>query len=53
LLVAISITTFFVDGLRWSAPAFSVFLGFITLLYFHKRETKIAGPLSSSHADSE
>ena len=53
LLVAISITTFFVDGLRWSVPAFSVFLGFITLLYFHKRETKIAGPLSSSHADSE
>ena len=53
LLAAISITTFFVDGLRWSVPAFSVFLGFITLLYFHKRETKIAGPLSSSHADSE
>jgi L-asparagine transporter-like permease len=53
LLVAISITTFFVDGLRWSVPAFSVFLGFITLLYFRNRETKIAGPLSSSHAESE
>ncbi|MGC2369033.1 MAG: amino acid permease [Candidatus Sulfotelmatobacter sp.] len=54
LLIAISITTFFVDGLRWSVPAFSVFLGFITLLYFRNRDTKIAGPLSSSsHAESE
>jgi len=53
LLVAISITTFFVDGLRWSVPAFSVFLGLITLLYFRNRETKIAAQLSSSHAESE
>jgi L-asparagine transporter-like permease len=42
LLVAISMTTFFVDGLRWSVPAFSVFLGFITLFYFRNRESKIA-----------
>lgn len=43
LLVAISMTTFFVEGLRWSVPAFSVFLGLITLLYFRHRERKIAG----------
>jgi len=42
LLVAISITTFFVDGLRWSVPAFSVFLGVITLLYFRNRDSKVA-----------
>jgi L-asparagine transporter-like permease len=40
LLVAISITTFFVDGLRWSVPAFSVFLGLISLLYFRARQHK-------------
>jgi L-asparagine transporter-like permease len=33
LLLAISVTTFFVEGLRWSVPAFSVFLGLITLFY--------------------
>jgi amino acid transporter, AAT family len=33
LLLAISITTFFVDGLQWSVPAFAVFLGLISLLY--------------------
>jgi L-asparagine transporter-like permease len=43
LLVAISMTTFFVDGLRWSVPAFSVFLGLITLLYFRSRERRTAG----------
>lgn len=37
LLLAISATTFFVDGLRWSVPAFSVFLGLISLLYLHRR----------------
>ncbi len=42
LLVAISMTTFFVEGLRWSVPAFSVFLGLITLLYIRNRERKIA-----------
>ncbi len=53
LLVAISMTTFFVDGLRWSVPAFSVFLGLITLLYFRNRKTKIAGEFSVSHAQPE
>src|ERR1700719_108973 len=36
LLLAISVTTFFVDGLRWSVPAFSVFLAAISLLYLRK-----------------
>ena len=40
LLLAISGTTFFVDGLRWSVPAFSVFLGIISVLYWRgRRET--------------
>jgi L-asparagine transporter-like permease len=37
LLLAISVTTFFVDGLRWSVPAFSVFLGGISLFYRRSR----------------
>ena len=37
LVLAISITTFFVDGLRWSVPAFSVFLSLISLLYVRAR----------------
>jgi len=37
LLLAISATTFFVDGLQWSVPAFSVFLGLISLLYWRSR----------------
>jgi amino acid transporter, AAT family len=41
LLLAISLTTFFVDGLQWSVPAFCIFLGLITLLYFRDRERKI------------
>ncbi|HKW77357.1 MAG TPA: amino acid permease [Terriglobales bacterium] len=33
LLLGIAITTFFVDGLEWSVPAFCVFLAIISLLY--------------------
>jgi amino acid transporter, AAT family len=33
LLLGIAATTFFVDGLQWSVPAFAVFLGFISLVY--------------------
>jgi AAT family amino acid transporter len=33
LLVAISVTTFFVDGLEWSVPAFAVFLAVISIWY--------------------
>ena len=40
LLLAVSATTFFVDGLQWSVPAFSVFLGLISLLYLHSRRRK-------------
>jgi amino acid transporter, AAT family len=42
LLIAISMTTFFVDGLRWSIPAFAVFLALITLVYLRNRGRKIA-----------
>jgi len=37
LLLGISVTTFFVDGLEWSIPAFSVFLGAISLVYWINR----------------
>jgi AAT family amino acid transporter len=37
LLLAISVTTFFVEGLEWSFPAFAVFLGLISLLYWQNR----------------
>jgi amino acid transporter, AAT family len=40
LLLAISVTTFFVDGLEWSVPAFSAFLGLITLVYWQNRRRK-------------
>jgi L-asparagine transporter-like permease len=40
LLVAISITTFFVDGLQWSVPAFLVFLGVISLFYQRVHDTR-------------
>jgi AAT family amino acid transporter len=40
LLLAISITTFFVEGLYWSVPAFLVFLGFISILYRQARQHK-------------
>jgi L-asparagine transporter-like permease len=40
LLLAISVTTFFVDGLQWSIPAFSVFLAAISLLYWSNRQGK-------------
>jgi L-asparagine transporter-like permease len=38
LIVAVAITTFFVDGLQWSVPAFSVFLVLISLLYLRVRQ---------------
>jgi hypothetical protein len=30
-----------VDGLQWSVPAFSVFLGIISLLYLRTRGRKV------------
>jgi amino acid transporter, AAT family len=40
LLLAISVTTFFVDGLEWSVLAFSVFLGVISFFYLQGRRRK-------------
>ncbi|HKT52675.1 MAG TPA: amino acid permease [Candidatus Angelobacter sp.] len=40
LLLAISVTTFFVQGLEWSFPAFAVFLGVISLLYWQNRRRR-------------
>jgi L-asparagine transporter-like permease len=40
LLLAISVTTCFVEGLQWSIPAFSVFLGLISLLYLRGKGHK-------------
>jgi L-asparagine transporter-like permease len=40
LLLAIAATTFFVDGLQWSVPAFSIFLGLISILYLLERRHK-------------
>jgi L-asparagine transporter-like permease len=42
-LLAISVTTFFVDGLQWSVPAFAVFLGLISLLYLRTRRNNQLG----------
>jgi L-asparagine transporter-like permease len=36
-IVAIAVTTFLVDGLQWSVPAFSIFLALISLLYLRIR----------------
>ncbi|HEY6307035.1 MAG TPA: amino acid permease [Candidatus Angelobacter sp.] len=37
VLLAISASTYFVEGLRWSVPAFLPFLGVISLLYLRSR----------------
>jgi L-asparagine transporter-like permease len=38
LLLGISVTTFFVEGLEWSIPAFTVFLSAISLVYLIRRK---------------
>ena len=43
LIAAVAVTTFFVDGLQWSVPAFSVFLGLISLLYLRVKQQERAG----------
>jgi L-asparagine transporter-like permease len=40
LLLAISVTTFFVDGLQWSVPAFCIYLVLISILYLRKRQAR-------------
>jgi hypothetical protein len=42
LLLAIAISTFFVDGLQWSVPAFSIFLGLISVFYLRGRRHKVS-----------
>jgi amino acid transporter, AAT family len=42
-IAAIAVTTFFVDGLQWSVPAFSVFLGLISLVYLRVRQQETSG----------
>ena len=42
-IIAISVTTFFVDGLRWSVPAFCVFLALISLLYLRLKRHETRG----------
>jgi L-asparagine transporter-like permease len=37
-IVAIAVTTFFVEGLQWSVPAFAAFLALISLLYLRIRQ---------------
>jgi L-asparagine transporter-like permease len=43
LIVAIAITTFFVDGLQWSVPAFGAFLVVLSLLYVSITRSKNSG----------
>jgi len=43
LIIAIAGTTFFVEGLQWSVPAFSVFLGLISLVYLRIRRQATTG----------
>jgi L-asparagine transporter-like permease len=43
LIIAVAVTTFFVDGLQWSVPAFSVFLVLISLLYLRIRRQETSG----------
>ena len=40
LLLGITITTFFVEGLKWSVPIFSSFLVLISLMYLTNRRRK-------------
>lgn len=51
VLVAIAFSTFFVEGLRYSVPAFGVLLAIISLLYWRVRQGETAGagvPLEAS-----
>src|ERR1700728_2048684 len=40
LLLAISVTTFFVEGLQWSVPAFCIFLTLISVFYVREHRAK-------------
>ncbi|MGH9756560.1 MAG: hypothetical protein ACRD4M_02390, partial [Candidatus Acidiferrales bacterium] len=45
-LVGIAVSTFFVDGLQQTVPAFAVFLLLITFAYWmvRRKEGRVAGP---------
>ena len=45
VLVGILASTFFVEGLRWSVPAFVPFLGVISFLYWRSRRRTPASPV--------
>jgi len=42
-IIAIAVTTFFVEGLQWSVPAFCVFLVLISQLYLRIRHQETSG----------
>jgi hypothetical protein len=46
LLLGIAITTFFVDGLEWSVPAFTIFLAAISLVYLRSTRKIRAAEIS-------
>jgi amino acid transporter, AAT family len=46
LLLGISVTTFFVEGLEWSVPAFVVFLAMISLVYLQGRRRRASEVIS-------
>jgi L-asparagine transporter-like permease len=49
MLLAISVTTLFVDGLQWSFPVFGVFLAALSLLYVrHRRRRSDVGAEDAS-----
>jgi AAT family amino acid transporter len=52
LLLAIAVTTFFVDGLKWSVPTFLVFLIVISLVYLlRSRPRQSASAKIPEHGD--
>ncbi len=53
LLLAISVTTFFVEGLQWSVPAFAVFLGLISLAYLSGRNQKTSATKARRHGENQ
>jgi L-asparagine transporter-like permease len=48
LLIGIAATTFFVEGLQWSVPAFCVFLAAISLLYWIGSRRRSGTPKESA-----
>jgi amino acid transporter, AAT family len=53
VLVAIAGSTFFVEGLQYSVPAFAVLLAIISLLYWNVRHGRVAGTGDQLEASPE